>query len=82
MQVSADPSTSLNRVTSESDPNYYLGQWAIRVSDVDPVSTLIHLALDIAVARPSWLPGLSEVITRAKFLLVKLHNSNYNKTVT
>ena len=29
------------------------------------------------VARPSWLPGLSEVITSAKFLLVKLHNSNY-----
>ena len=28
------------RVTSGSDPHYYPGQWAIRVSDDDPVATL------------------------------------------
>ena len=28
------------RVTSGSDPDYYPGQWVIRVSGSDPVSTL------------------------------------------
>ena len=29
------------RVISGSDPHYYLGQWVIRVSDGDPVATLV-----------------------------------------
>ena len=36
----------LNRVTSGSDLDYYLGQWVIRVSDADPVSTLFHIPID------------------------------------
>ena len=32
--------TIINRVKSESDSDYYSGQWVIRVSDADPISTL------------------------------------------
>ena len=44
MQVSAHASTLIEPgyiwVTSGSDPDYYLGQWVIWVSDTDTVSTL------------------------------------------
>ena len=36
-----DHQAGQKRVISGSDPDYYMGQWVIRVSDVDPVATLI-----------------------------------------
>ena len=48
MHVSARASILIKpgqiRVRSGSDPDYYPGQWVIRVSDVDPVSTLMVTA--------------------------------------
>ena len=51
MHVSARASILIKpgqiRVRSGSDPDYYPGQWVIRVSDVDPVSTLVPLKNDV-----------------------------------
>ena len=41
-------------VRSESDLDYYPGQWVIRVSDSDPVSTLMHtVVIRVATCDPS-----------------------------
>ena len=51
MFISADASTLIKPghilVRVGSDLDYYLGQWVIRVSDAEPVSTLVDIAIAI-----------------------------------